>query len=537
MGGAISSRRILFSAWAALLPLGGEIGRGHKPFAEGILRIFPKNDSIDGILIHLPYKFIKHRVHSRGIYLHANFDDLDSVINLVEMQKKVANLHCNLRKEKGEYIRGRDSQGGDSQGGDSQGKAPQGDDSEEKDYQGKAPQEKATQAKAPQEKAPQGKAPHGEEVLITNNCVLFVDIKYKDSLKNIFKFMDYIHKHTSATALVFICDNFLYDNEIYNPHEDLNTTILHSSVLTYLVPYDSMIDYQQKDQYDKFTFELYWGITNKSDIVHINYHLDFGKYFNYTFFHYMKNFLLDLKEHITYEIHFSIHKNFTIDPRFCFIRDSSYCISKPDYMNSNVVREVVEQQVRSLCVYQLTAMGGGDDSKQGEPPEQEEHITKGEHLPSHVQNKRFSEKFIQYINALFDFGFEKNLCSSGSNDLSKKCSDKILGHLGVPVQEVNKCFLKNFHAYMKDMIKTKFYVYSIEINGQTYKLKLNKDVSIRLICSAFRVMPKRCADYLAGGVYGTSLVRKKSKKKELVAFYILLLLVLSHILGTLLNYV
>ncbi|EUD64880.1 hypothetical protein C922_04724 [Plasmodium inui San Antonio 1] len=455
MGSAISSKQIL-SAWAVLLPLGGELGSGPKRFAEGVLRIFPANDSIDGILVHLPYKFIKHRVHSRGIYLQTNFDDLDLVINLVEMQKRITNLHCNLRKEKGKFIR-------------------------------------------------RG-APHGEDVLITNNCVVFVHIKYKDSLKNIFQFMDYLYQHTSATALVFICDNFLYDNEIYNPHEDLNTTILHSSVLTYLVPYDSMISYQKKDHYDKYTFELYWGITKKSDVVHINYHLDFGKYFNYTFFRYMKNFLLDLKQYITYEIHFSIHKNFSIDPRFCFIRDSSYCISEPDYMNSNVVREVVEQQVRSLCVYQLTATGG--DDKREEASQGEEHITAEEHLPTYTQKKQFSEKFLQYINALFDFGFEKNLCSSGSNDLSKKCSDKILAHLGVPVQEVNKCFLKNYHAFMKDMIKTKFYVYSIQINGQTYKLKLNKDISIRLICSAFRVMPKRCADYFAGGLYGTSLVRK-----------------------------
>ncbi|CAI7723794.1 conserved Plasmodium protein, unknown function [Plasmodium vivax] len=501
MGGAISSRRA-FSAWAALLPL-GELGRGPNPFAEGILRIFPANESIDGILVHLPYRFIKHRVHSRGIYLHANFDDLDSVINLVEMQKRITNLHCNLRKEKGEFVR---------------------------------------------------TAAHWEDVLITNNCVILVQIKYKDSLKNIFKFMDYLYQHTSATALVLICDNFLYDNEIYNPHEDLNTTILHASVLTYLVPYDSMIEYLQKDHYDSYTFELFWGFTNKSDVVHIKYHLDFGKYFNYIFFHYMKNFLLDLKDLITYEIHFSIHKNFTIDPRFCFIRDSSYCISKPDYMNSNVVREVVEQQVRSLCVYQLTATGGGGHeggASQNAPPKASPTASPtppptappkgaghpaGEHPATYTPHNRFSEKFIQYVNALFDFGFENNLCSSGSSDLSKKCSDKILGHLGVPLQEVNKCFLKNFHAYMKDMIKTKFYVYSIEINGQTFKLKLNKDISIRLICSAFRVMPKRCADYFAGGVYGTSLVRKKSKKKELLAFYILLLLVLSHILGTLLNY-
>ncbi|CAA9991253.1 conserved Plasmodium protein, unknown function [Plasmodium knowlesi strain H] len=510
MWGRLSSRRVL-SAWAVLFLLGGELVGSPKSFAEGILRILPAKDSIDGILVHLPYKFIKHRVYSRGIYLHGNFDNLDSVINLVEMQKKITNLHCNLRKEKGEFIRGGTTHGGTSKGNDTDGKTDHGQtDHRQTDHR-----------ETDQRETDDGETYDRGDVLITNNCVLFVDIKYKDNLKNIFPFMDYLYKHTSATALVFLCDNFLYDNELYNPHEDLNTTILHSSVLTYLVPYDSMISYQQKDQYHKYTFELYWGFSKKTDIVHINYHLDLGKYFNYTFFHYMKNFLLDLKEHITYEIHFSIHKNFTIDPRFCFIRDSSYCISKPDYMNSNVVREVVEQQVRSLCVYHLTAT--------------EEHVP-GEYVATYAPKKRFSEKFIQYINALFDFEFEKNLCSNGSNDLSKKCSNIILDHLGVPVQEINKCFLKNFHTYMKDMIKSKFYVYSIQINGQTYKLKLNKDISIRLICSAFRVMPKRCADYFAGGVYGTSLVRKKSKKKELVAFYILLLLVLSHILGTLLNY-
>ncbi|GAW83822.1 hypothetical protein, conserved [Plasmodium gonderi] len=521
MGSVTFQIRLFFMLAVLLLPW-NLFNNMPKAFVEGTLKILPTNDLIDGIIVHLPYRFIKYKVQSPGIYLNTNFEDINSAINFIEIQKKLSNVHCNLSKEKGEIIHGDDN------------------------------------------------------ILRTNNCVLFINIKYKDNLKNIYEFMNYLYLNTSASALIFICDNFLYENEIYNPHEELNTTILHSSLLTYLVPYDAMLNYQEKDNYHLYTFELYWGISNKSDIVHINYHLDFGKYFNYTFFLYMKNFLLDLKERIAYEINFSIHKNFTIDPRFCFIRDSSYCISKPDYMNSNVVREVVEQQVRSLCIYEMTAIKVEHFAESVEEvnslsiqnpinqmrPNDVEKVrdkelkdvsskklddtrengknyakyTKENNYNPEGKELRFSEKFIYYINALFDFDFEKKLCSNGSNDLTKKCSEKILAYLNVPVHEVNKCFLKNFHTYMKNMIKTKFYVYSIQINGNTYKIKLNKDISTKLICSAFKNMPKRCTDYFAGGIYGTSLVRKKSKEKELFAFYILLLLVLSHMLGTLLNY-
>ncbi|SBT50563.1 conserved Plasmodium protein, unknown function [Plasmodium ovale wallikeri] len=359
--------------------------------------------------------------------------------------------------------------------------------------------------------------------------------------------------NTSASALILICDNFLYDNEIYNPHDDLNFTVEEPCILTYLVPRDFMLKYE-KQNYEMYIFELYWGIDNKTDIVHIMYHLDFGKYFNYTFFLYMKNFLLELKNYLTYELQFSIHKNFTIDPRFCFIRDSSYCVSEPDYINSNVVREVVEQQVRSLCIYELTAVQDGEapwedatredatredatredaanveipdnagmDTKRGK---QDEHnwpesvgihnepyneektpswkVQKKKVTKKKKKKKRFSEKYIHYVNALFDFGFEQKFCSNGSNDLTKKCSDKILALLNIPLNDVDRCFLKNFHIYMKNMIKSKFYVYSIVINGKTYKMKLSKSISVKLICSAFKNMPPKCKNYLSEDVFSS----------------------------------
>ncbi|KAI4835150.1 hypothetical protein MKS88_005834 [Plasmodium brasilianum] len=483
---------------------------GYKIIVKGNLTIFPSNELIDGIIIHLSYKFIKYRVHAQGIHLNVDFENTHTVKDLIEKYKNMSNLHCNLSKE-----------------------------NEEKDIiEG--------------------------DILRTNNCVIFINITYKDNLKHIYDFMEYLHLNTSATALIFICDNFLYENEIYNPHEDLNLTIIHPSILTYLIPYD-LISHYEKTNYDKYTFELYWGVQKKTDLVHIIYHLDFGKYFNYTFFIYMKHFLLELKNYLTYEIQFSIHKNFTIDPRFCFIRDSSYCISKPDYVNSNVVREVVEQQVRSLCIYELTAVENeiakqldqeNDILSKAEYYEQvrnfpntaagddynSEHIIKKNNIllnkkrKNKIQKKTFSEKYIHYINALFDFGFEKKFCSNGSNDLTKKCSDKILSLLHVPVKEVDKCFLKNFHTYMKNMIKSKFYVYSITINDKTYKIKLNKDISIKLICSAFKIMPKRCVDYLMEEPNLPDPAMRKHSHEELLSFYFLLIVILAHITGTFLNY-
>ncbi|KOB63135.1 hypothetical protein PFHG_04905 [Plasmodium falciparum HB3] len=399
------------------------------------LRILPLNDVIDGIIIHLNYKFIKYKVYAKGIHLNVNFENLGSVRHIIESYKDLNTLYCNLNKRK-----------------------------EEESID--------------------------KNTLRTNNCVIFVNIKYKENLKHIYDFMEYLYINTSAVALIFISDNFLYENEIYNPHEDLNITIIHPSILTYFISYDRLSEYDTNN-YDKYIFELYWGVNHKTDIVHINYHLDYGKYFNYTFFIYMKNFLLDLKNHITYEIQFSIHKNFTIEPRFCFIRDSSYCISKPDYMNSNVVREVVEQQVRSLCIYELTLI---DDIKS------------------------------DIVQTDPDF-----------NDLTKKCSDKILNILNVSVKDVDHCFLNNFHTYMKNMIKSKFYVYSITINDKTYKIKLNKDISIKLICSAFKNMPKRCKDYLFNELIDADYVRENTYE-ELICFYFLIILLLVHIIGTFLNY-
>ncbi|CRH02875.1 conserved Plasmodium protein, unknown function [Plasmodium relictum] len=470
----------------------------YKIFIKGSLRILSSNNSIDGITIHLTNKFIKYKVHAQGIYLNVNFESVDSVKSLIERYKSVSNLYCNLNKNNEEEVIDGD-------------------------------------------------------ILRTNNCVIFINIKYKDHLKNIYDFMEYLYLNTSAAALIFICDNFLYENEIYDPHEDLNLTIIQGSILTYFISYDSISHYEKKNFY-KYTFELYWGVNKKTDIVHIIYHLDFGKYFNYSFFIYMKDFFLELKNHLTYEIQFSIHKNFTIDPRFCFIRDSSYCISKPDYMNSNVVREVVEQQVRSLCIYELTLIDDDDDESQENTHNKNALERSNYNLPNsnkvsylnyynttkkeilkEQKKKMFSEKYIHYINALFDFTFEKNYCSNESNDLTKKCSDKILSFLNISVKDVDNCFLNNFHTYMKNMIKSKFYVYSIEINDKIYKIKLNKDISIKLICSAFKSMPYQCKDYLTNQEFELEN-KKENSDANLIAFAFLFISISVHIIGSFLNY-
>ncbi|EUD74670.1 hypothetical protein YYG_00621 [Plasmodium vinckei petteri] len=425
------------------------------------LKIFPYDKEIDGIAIDIPHTFIKNKVQAKGIYLNVDFENLDLVKATINNYQNEDNLYCNLNKDKKE-------------------------EEIEKDEK-------------------QGYNDEKTDVVITNNCLVFVNIKYKDSLINVQAFMEYMYLKTSAIGLIFVCDNFLYENEIYKPHGELNITILGINILTYLISYDLLSEYD-KSNFNKYIFELYWGIENKTDIVHIIYNLDFGKYFSYSFFIYMKNFLLELKNYITYEIKFSVHTNFIIDPRFCFIRDSSYCISEPDYINSNMVREVVEQQVRSLCIYKLTAWKND----------------KIQHMPVADNNnadRTFSEKFIHYINALFDLGFEKKICSSGSIDLTKKCSDKILSHINVSVKEVNDCFLKNFHTYMKNMIKSKFYVYTIVINDNVFKIKLNKDMSIRLICSAFKSMPPRCLKYLKGDKSLSFLEMKRKRKEHFSTYY------------------
>ncbi|SCM26918.1 conserved Plasmodium protein, unknown function [Plasmodium chabaudi chabaudi] len=451
----------------------------HVIFVDARLKILPYDKEIDGIAIDIPHIFIKNKVQAKGIYLNVDFENLDLVKATINKYQNEDNLYCNLNK----------------------GKKAEGIEKEEKQEYN-------------DEKA---------DVVITNDCLVFVNIKYKDSLINVQAFMEYMYLKTSAIGLIFVCDNFLYENEIYKPHGELNITILGINILTYLISYDLLSEYDKRN-FNKYTFELYWGIENKTDIVHIVYNLDFGKYFSYSFFIYMKNFLLELKNYITYEIKFSVHTNFIIDPRFCFIRDSSYCISEPDYINSNMVREVVEQQVRSLCIYKLTSWK--NEKLQQIPVADNNNV-----------DKTFSEKFIHYINALFDLGFEKKICSSGSIDLTKKCSDKILSHINVSVKEVNDCFLKNFHTYMKNMIKSKFYVYTIVINNNVFKIKLNKDMSIRLICSAFKSMPPRCLKYLKGDKSISFLEMKRKKKEQFISLYFLIVVVLVHIMGTLLNYV
>lgn len=476
------------------------------------LKLLPSEDEIEGISIHVNQKFIEYKVHAKGIYLDVQFDSDDSLRTVVETYKELPYIYCNLKKEnEREVIQ--------------------------------------------------------DNILKTNNCVIFLSIRYKKHLKQITSVMDYLHKNTSAVGLILLCDDFLYENEIYNPHEELNFTIIKPSILTYMISNELFQSYSIT-KLEQYTLELFWGVNHKTEVVHLSYHLDFGKYFNYSFFIYMKHFLLHLKNRITYDIQFSIHNNFTIEPRFCFIRDSSYCISKPDYVNTNMIREVVEQQVRSLCVFEKTLEDEDEKIDQTYPyffPKNEERsylnnyatyekVSKDLSTPSSDTNegtesedqnfftntdlkkkRQFSQKFIHYINALFHVAIDKGESVSEVKESQKKYSDEILKSLNVSIKEVHNCFIENFHDYMKNMIKTKFYIYSIEINGKTYKIKLNKDIATKLICSAFKNMPPYCSDYLK---YASEVFEsRKYSKIHPRAFWFFLICLLIHIVGSLFNYI
>ncbi|VWU49040.1 conserved protein, unknown function [Hepatocystis sp. ex Piliocolobus tephrosceles] len=532
----------------------------YNVFVNGTLKDLKSNNTIDGITLYLNNKFIHYKVHARGIYLDIDFDDLEKVKKVIDTYSKNEKFsHCNIKKKINKK-RGKKSGEYNDEDSDGNGEEAFIEDEEEQEEEKKIYNKKNVIDWS-------GLISEGEYledgILKSSSCVIFLNIKHEQSLKYVYSFMDYMYKNTYALALIFICDNFLYKNEINNPHDDLNITLIEPSILAYLIPADLMLPYK-KEQFNEYSFELFWGIEKKTDVVHMVYYLDLGKYFNYTFFLFMKNFLLQLKNDITYEIKFTIYRNFAIDPTYCFLRDTSYCISKPDYINTDMTRKVIEQKVTGLCIYKLTAVknkklvytsdtsynidrknnnNNNNNNNTSSIVTTQEELTKQNILNEKkndsawpISKYMFSKEYILYLNALFDLDFEQRICSNGSNDLTKLCSNNIISFLGMSVEEVYNCFVQNFHTYIGSMIKTRFYVFSIVINDKLYKMKLNKDIAIQLICSAFKNIPQVCIQYIKDRQLKSNPAKRESKHEHLKSLVFLILLFIAHLLGTYINY-
>jgi len=189
-----------------------------------------------------------------------------------------------------------------------------------------------------------------------------------------------------------------------------------------------------------------------------------------------------LNEVMRFHPHYSVFSMPASDPAvfqdLCSDTTGQYCAEDPDAAGDITGREVLDEDVRQMCIHELTKV----PSKQHEGHD---------HLPV-----EYAAPFWAYVEKLVD------RCpldgETADSKFGLECSKKLMQEVGVDVPKVLECF-DNTHdeKLKKQRDHTAWSPRAVRVNGWRYTGMLDADLVTRAVCAGFTKKPKECLDLIS----------------------------------------
>lgn len=191
-----------------------------------------------------------------------------------------------------------------------------------------------------------------------------------------------------------------------------------------------------------------------------------------------------LNEVVQFVPHYVVFSMPKTDPgvyqRLCSDTSGSYCTEDPDGSGDVTGKDVLEEDVRQLCIHSLTKVERNtyDDLKAGNTVVE------------------YAAKYWDYIEK---FGDDCPLDAPNPDDrFGKVCSEKLMKKVGLDVLAVNKCMLTTTDEKLKkEREHSAWSPRALRINGWRYSGMLDADLVTRAICAGFINQPAECEKLLA----------------------------------------
>jgi len=177
---------------------------------------------------------------------------------------------------------------------------------------------------------------------------------------------------------------------------------------------------------------------------------------------------------------------------FCYVIGNTkrYCAEDPDMHGPITGAEVVEEDLRQICVWEITA----EQQQKGET--EEERHAPDVFVPDapDVINVLHSKPYWEYVTKILDhcplFGYEK---TDQMRFGQKACSEKLMESLSINKELVNDC-MTNLGTQLLDhqLQNAAWAPLAIRINGWRYAGNFERDLVAKAICSGYNVAPEEC---------------------------------------------
>merc|ERR1712072_245978 len=189
-----------------------------------------------------------------------------------------------------------------------------------------------------------------------------------------------------------------------------------------------------------------------------------------------------LNEVVKFTPHYHV---FSADPALsgysglCSDPSARYCSEDPDGAGPVSGKDVLEEDVRQLCIHEIT------------------RVPRSRKLGSESPIVFYAEKWWNYVEK-----FAKR-CPVDSQDVAqrfgKECSEKLMEEVGIDVSRVRQCVADTSNAKLvneSELVNKAWSPRALRVNGWRYNGMMDADLVTRAVCSGFVNQPQECESLL-----------------------------------------
>jgi hypothetical protein len=188
-----------------------------------------------------------------------------------------------------------------------------------------------------------------------------------------------------------------------------------------------------------------------------------------------------LNEYVKFVPHYHVFSmSSTTDyNELCWNRDAEYCAEDPDGSGPVTGKMVLEEDVRQLCIHEITKVSRVDldDIRKGKQPIE------------------YAEKFWNYLERFAETCKIEDASPDGEQGFGKACSERLMDSVGIDRDKVKQCVRSTGEEKLRhERENIAWSPSALRINGWRYSGTLDPDLVTRAICAGFVKQPDACAD-------------------------------------------
>lgn len=164
-----------------------------------------------------------------------------------------------------------------------------------------------------------------------------------------------------------------------------------------------------------------------------------------------------------------------VDSAGLCIDDNAFCAPDPDGPGPITGADVVEEDVRQLCIWETTATS-------------DPRVTGG---------ANYSQEFWEYVVKFFH---QCPLYGKQEYGFTASCATRVMAQIpGISSAKVERCQMTRSHAFLKEQVEqVAWSPLALRVNGWRYSGPLDPEMVLKAVCAGYVVRPPECDELLKG---------------------------------------